>query len=206
MSETLSTKEKILATSLDLFAEKGFEGASVDMIAAAIGIKGPSLYKHFKGKAEILDALITKVSGYYTTKFEDSGHLAHHDHRTDDLPRSIEELIHSTFARINFTMHDETVQKMRRFLTIEQFRNSRIAELANFHSYEGLLQRFSKLFTALMKTGLLVEGDANIMALEFIAPVSLMIQSYDRDPSKEKEIVKKIKAHLKHFGDTYGKQ
>ena len=54
----MSTKEKILDAALTLFAENGYDGTSVEQIASIVGIKAPSLYKHYKGKEDILNALI----------------------------------------------------------------------------------------------------------------------------------------------------
>ena len=57
----MSTKEKILEAALSLFAENGYDGTSVEQIANIVGIKAPSLYKHFKGKEDILNSLILKA-------------------------------------------------------------------------------------------------------------------------------------------------
>lgn len=46
----MTTKEKILKQALCLFAEKGYNALYVGEIASAVGIKAPSLYKHFKSK------------------------------------------------------------------------------------------------------------------------------------------------------------
>ena len=54
----MSTKQRILNEALTLFAENGYDGTGVDLIAERVGIKGPSLYKHYKGKEEILNAVI----------------------------------------------------------------------------------------------------------------------------------------------------
>ena len=51
----MSTKEKILETALTLFAKNGYDGTSVEQIAQDVGVKAPSLYKHFKGKDDILN-------------------------------------------------------------------------------------------------------------------------------------------------------
>ena len=50
----MSTKEKILDAALTLFAENGYDGTSVEQIANVVGIKAPSLYKHYKGKEDIV--------------------------------------------------------------------------------------------------------------------------------------------------------
>lgn len=50
-------KEEIILTTLELAAEKGLAGVSMSMIADKIGIKKPSLYKHFSSKEEIVEAM-----------------------------------------------------------------------------------------------------------------------------------------------------
>ena len=50
-------KEEIILTTLELAAEKGLAGVSMSMIADKIGIKKPSLYKHFSSKDEIVKAM-----------------------------------------------------------------------------------------------------------------------------------------------------
>ncbi len=50
-------KEQIVLATLDLAAENGLANVSMSMIADKIGIKKPSLYKHFKSKDEIVEAM-----------------------------------------------------------------------------------------------------------------------------------------------------
>lgn len=50
-------KEEIILTTLELAAEKGLAGVSMSMIADKIGIKKPSLYKHYSSKDEIVEAM-----------------------------------------------------------------------------------------------------------------------------------------------------
>jgi len=55
------TKKKILAAAEELFAEKGFDGASVGMIAEAVGINKGLIYYHFTNKDDILVSLFAAV-------------------------------------------------------------------------------------------------------------------------------------------------
>ena len=61
----MSPKEKLLFAALDLFSQKGYSATSVDEIAESIGIKGPNIYKYFKGKEGILKEL-TSLAGVLT--------------------------------------------------------------------------------------------------------------------------------------------
>lgn len=56
----LSIKQQaVLSASLSLFADKGFDRTSTSDIAAAAGVSEGTVYKHFKTKAQILDAVLT---------------------------------------------------------------------------------------------------------------------------------------------------
>ena len=44
----MSTKDRILDEALTLFAENGYDGTGVEQIAEKVGIKAPSLYKHYE--------------------------------------------------------------------------------------------------------------------------------------------------------------
>lgn len=54
---TINRKEEIVLVTLKLAAEKGLANVSMSMIADKIGIKKPSLYKHFASKEEIVEAM-----------------------------------------------------------------------------------------------------------------------------------------------------
>ena len=55
-----TTRERILTSATRLFAEKGFEGASMPAIAKASGITAGAIYKHFEGKGELLLEVVTR--------------------------------------------------------------------------------------------------------------------------------------------------
>ena len=53
-----TTKQRILTEAVKLFSKEGYEAVSVDQIAKAVGIKAPSLYKHYKNKRDIFDSIL----------------------------------------------------------------------------------------------------------------------------------------------------
>jgi AcrR family transcriptional regulator len=69
--EKPSTREKILAAALSLFAQRGFEETSVQDIALAVGVKAASLYSHFPGKAAIFRAVLSGAMDSWSASIED---------------------------------------------------------------------------------------------------------------------------------------
>ncbi|WP_042454846.1 TetR/AcrR family transcriptional regulator [Neobacillus dielmonensis] len=72
MGSQSETKKKIIEKSRELFAERGYSGATTAEIARRVGVSEAALYKHFKGKKEIFLACITP--NVYGTAMINSGH------------------------------------------------------------------------------------------------------------------------------------
>ena len=57
--------DRIIAGSIQIFRDKGFNGASVNDIASAVGLLKGSLYSHFASKEEILLEVIKNVEQHF---------------------------------------------------------------------------------------------------------------------------------------------
>jgi AcrR family transcriptional regulator len=53
-----AARDELLAAALKVFAQRGYEQASVDEVAAAAGYSKGALYHHFAGKEELLVAVL----------------------------------------------------------------------------------------------------------------------------------------------------
>ncbi len=56
------TKERILETALELFAQNGYLGTSMNDIAGRLGFTKAALYKHYTSKQEILDKIVERMN------------------------------------------------------------------------------------------------------------------------------------------------
>lgn len=192
----MSTKEMILEAALSLFSEQGYNGTSVEEIANEVGIKAPSLYKHFKGKEEILNALIDSAETRYEESFGSEKNIG-------KLPASKKEFIDLTMKKISFTMSDPMIKKIRMLLVQEQFRNQRFAQITSRHQVEGIVKMYTKILKEMMKEGLIKKDDPKMLAVELTSPAVLQIAKADRQPEAAEEVLKDIKKHLRHFCDVY---
>ena len=70
-------REQLIDVARRLFAEKGFEGASIEEIASRAKVSKPVVYEHFGGKeglyAVIVDRELTAISSTITASLRSSG-------------------------------------------------------------------------------------------------------------------------------------
>lgn len=52
----------LLEAAAALFAERGFNGVSIEDLGSAVGVSGPAVYRHFASKQAVLEALLVGVS------------------------------------------------------------------------------------------------------------------------------------------------
>lgn len=192
----MTTRDRILDETLTLFAENGYDGTSVEQIAEKVGIKAPSLYNHFKGKEDILNALIDLAEARYEEFFGSDKHIG-------KLPESKDEFIQTALQKVSFTMRDPMIRKMRKFLVREQFRNDRFAEITTKHQLSGIQDMYTKIIEGMMSMGLFKEDDPELLATEVTAPVALWIAKADRQPECEQESMDSIERHVRHFCNVY---
>ncbi|MBR3250394.1 MAG: TetR/AcrR family transcriptional regulator [Erysipelotrichaceae bacterium] len=191
----MSTREKILDAALTLFAKNGYDGTSMEEISSEVGIKAPSLYKHFKGKEDIFNTLLDNAEARYEENFGSAENAV--------IPDSIESFIISTMKSVSFTISDPMIRKIRIFLIKEQFRNERLADITTRHQILGLQKMYTKIVEGMMKKGLLKKDDPSLIAMELIAPVVLYVSRTDREPGYRKEALKTIEKHLRHVCGLY---
>ncbi|MCR5807871.1 MAG: TetR/AcrR family transcriptional regulator [Oscillospiraceae bacterium] len=191
-----NTKERLIMAALDLFSVKGYEGTSVEEIARAVGIKAPTMYKYLKSKEELLLILIDQSEKEYDNGMKQNLQVAYEINSGSELKNYAMKLI-------EFTINNDMAVKMRRLLTIEQYRNEQFAESATRHHVKTIQSIFADIFRKMMDKGLMIQGDANIYALEFAAPVTLMIQMSDRQPEKKTQALETINRHFDVFIERY---
>ena len=191
------TKERILATALDLFSQNGYAGTNIRELTASLGLVKSSLYKHFESKEEIWNSLLDDMIAYYDERFGSPEHLP-------PAPDSLEGLLAMTMRMVDFTIHDENVIKTRKLLTIEQFRDERARALATKYFLTGLQDIFTPIFDGMMEKGLLRRDDPAMLAFAYTAPISALIHLCDREPEKTDEAIAQIEGFSRHFIKVYG--
>lgn len=63
--DTSTTRARVRQAALELFGEKGYDGASMSELAERVGVAKPSLYNYYRSKDELLLDLVEEGMGLW---------------------------------------------------------------------------------------------------------------------------------------------
>lgn len=203
--EKKDTKQIILEEALSLFAINGYEGVTVADIAKAVGIKAPSLYKHYKSKQDIFDAILTKMEHRYKAQVTSMLMNGMEAGKDIELFQGIgeERLMEIGKKLFLYFLHDEYVCKFRKILTIEKYRNKKLAALYTKQYVDSPLSYQGMLFGFLTGASVMKQENPKVMALHFYAPIYLMLDLCDCHPERENEALSFLEQHIRQFNHLY---
>lgn len=195
------TKQRILDKALELFSAQGYDAVSMGEIAEAVGMKAPSLYNHFPSKQAIFDAIVASTAARYDA---DTERLSVHVHNAQrDVPVFTEITEDALFEKVRqifvYSLHDETIGRFRRMMTIEQFRSPELAALYSKRYVQRLVTYHAGIFRALIASGEITPEDPDALAMMYVAPVLTFLGICDRQPERERECLERLQAHVRLF-------
>ncbi|MGN0279200.1 MAG: TetR/AcrR family transcriptional regulator [Lachnospiraceae bacterium] len=178
MEHKMTTKERIVEEALTLFAQNGYKGTSVKNIADAVGIKDSSIYKHYKSKREIVDAIVTQMKEKMYHMSVDFGLPT--DERMEEAAKqygrmTLEEL--QTISRnvFLFYLQDDFMSRFWRFATMEQYQDGEIYEIYRSLFFEQSIVFQRELFSDMIRQGSFIQADPEVMALNFYTPIFFLL-------------------------------
>lgn len=203
----MTTKERILDEALTLFSEKGYANVFVGDIADRVGIKAPSLYKHYKSKKAIFDAIIEEMNRRFAEQAK-----AMQINGTDAAKDAgiYESLSEDQLLKLGrefflYYLHDDYNRKFRKMLTLEQFHDTDLAKVYSKLYVDDPLSYQGMLFGFMVTAGVLQTDNVQVMTLHFYSPIYFMLTICDREPEREPEMLKLLDEHIKQFDRLYGR-
>lgn len=186
---TRNTKKKILIESMKLFSIHGFDAVSIRKIAEAVGVGNSALYKHFRSKQEILDAIVDYCKEYF---MEVSSKQMTHIESLSDLKAACLQMF-------DFQTKDELMVMFRRLLVIEQFKNPQMAEIYRSFFVDLPVNSQAQLFEMLIKEGSMKNKNSVVMAMELYSPFFLY-HTISELPFNLREL---FACHVENFYESY---
>ena len=183
-----TTKERILHEAVTLFAKDGYGAVSVDQIAKAVGIKAPSLYKHYKSKRDIFDSILR----FMEQKDRECAIACSVPEGTaETMPEaysqsSTENLITFSKQQFRYWTENEFAASFRKMLTVEQYRSAEMNGLYQQYLAAGPLNYVADLLGSQEE------------ALMFYGPMFLLYSVYDKADDKA-EVHTLLNAHFERW-------
>lgn len=170
------TKEKILITALHLFARDGFDAVSVSTISGELGMTKGALYKHYKNKRDIFDSIVERM---FEIDAERSKQYQVPEEQDCKQSVSWDSVRRFTLAQYIFWTQDDFARNFRKMLSLEQYRDEEMAQLYHSCIMTGPVDYMESIFTQMMTDGMPISADPRLLALEYYAPMFLLISSSD---------------------------
>lgn len=190
------TKERILETALELFAQSGYLGTSMNDIAKKLGITKAALYKHYTSKQEILDRIVERMNkmDYERAEEYEMPETEPNSMAEDYLSVPIERIRAYSAAQFYHWTKELFPANFRKMLALEQYRDPELAQLYQSYLSTGPLEYMAAIFRKLTES----DEDAMQLALEFYGPMYLLYSVYDG--AEEKDAVSPLlDAHIDRF-------
>ena len=190
------TKERILETALELFAQSGYLGTSMSDIAARLGITKAALYKHYAGKQEILDRIVQRMNELDAARaaaYEIPG-AAPEGFAQAYLNTPLDRIRAYSTAQFDHWTREPFSANFRKMLTLEQYRDARLAQLYQVNLASGPVKYMAAIFRPLTDS----DETAMQLALDFYGPMYLLYSVYD-GAADQSAVAPMLEAHIDRF-------
>lgn len=186
-----STKERALSAALELFGSKGYDAVSMNDIAAAVGIRAPSLYKHFQSKEALFTAAAPAAREHYQALWAD---VAAGQSRMERDVRTLGNLSAERLEQDTLPWVQTQLTQGRGFRAFVTQSGEALRWL-----WDEPLALYEGLFSRLIEAQILKRGDPHVMAVEYLAPIFHLISLADRDERRQGTVVEEARKHMRQF-------
>lgn len=177
---SMNRKEEIVLITLELAAEKGLANVSMSMIADKIGIKKPSLYKHFASKEEIVEAMYE----YLRRQAKEKANIKLIDYSTFFAGKTVYEILQSVVRGYIQMNHQEKMLNFYKVIYSERSLNPMAAKIVAEET-DKMIIATKQLFFAMEVHKLLHFTNPDMSAVSFAMTIhGLMDYELDQNNGK----------------------
>ena len=177
---SMNRKEEIVLVTLELAAEKGLANVSMSMIADKIGIKKPSLYKHFASKEEIVEAMYE----YLRRQAKEKANIKPIDYSSFFEGKTVYEILQSVVRGYIQMNHQEKMMNFYKVIYSERSLNPMAAKIVAEET-DKMMIATKQLFYAMEVHKLLHFTNPDMSAVSFAMTIHGLMD-YELDQSNGK--------------------
>ena len=195
---TAQKRESIIEAATELFAEMGYERASMSELVKRLGGSKATIYGYFSSKEALFEAVV-RVSS--------TGHLSAGMQELSVSSVESGQTLESTLLRfaermLMVTLNDERALAVYR-MVIAESGHSDVGRLFLESGPRQSMDALARFMAAAMESGTLRKGDPEVIALQFTALVTAEVQQrlYQREPPRL--AIKQIRRMARCAVDTF---
>jgi TetR/AcrR family transcriptional repressor of mexJK operon len=193
---------EIREAAIDTFLAKGYEGTTMEEIAAKAGVSKQTVYKHFTDKQHLFADIVLATTDDMSALI---GVIAEQLPATVDLSRDLEQLA-ETFL---MALMQPRVLRLRRLVISSADRFPEISTAWYQTGFERVLAALASSFQALVDRRVLVVDNANAAAEHFVGmlfwiPVNKAMFTGDDDYASTHDLIPVARKASAAFMDAYG--
>jgi TetR/AcrR family transcriptional repressor of mexJK operon len=193
---------EIREAAIGTFLAKGYEGTTMEEIAAKGGVSKQTVYKHFTDKQHLFADIVLSTTDDMSALI---GVIAEQLPATVDLSRDLEHLA-ETFL---MALMQPRVLRLRRLVISSADRFPEISTAWYEKGFERVLAALASSFQALVDRRVLVVDDANAAAEHFVGmlfwiPVNKAMFTGDDDYASKHDLIPVARKAAAAFMDAYG--
>ena len=177
---SMKRKEEIVLVTLELAAKKGLANVSMSMIADKVGIKKPSLYKHFASKEEIVEAMYE----YLRRQAKENANIKPIDYSAFFEGKTVYEILQSVVRGYIQMNHQEKMLDFYKVIYSERSLNPMAARIVAEETDQMMIAT-KQLFYAMEVHKLLHFTNPDMSAVSFAMTIHGLI-NYELDQSNGK--------------------
>lgn len=197
MPRTADTRKKILWAALDCFSEKGYIQSTMQDIADRVRIKAASIYNHFTGKEEILNAIFE----YYILHFN--------KYRTpiDKVlevagSQPIRKVLPLLFYTFGTKEEHAVMMKMVRIVMDMKYENEHTQKLFTMSFIDEPLEYLHNVFSALIRSGKMLPFDFEALSFQMVSFAHMTMVMALMKGSSERELKKLFESGIALFSGS----
>ena len=171
----INSKEEVILSSLNLFAQDGYDAVTFGQIADALGVTAAALSRYVINKAELFRQSISLIDRRYAQSVRPLALTA-----SMDSSLRAESLIRFSMDLFTFWTTDDFAVPFRRALTIAQFEDEQMHQLLLQYLVSTPIKTILEAFTALRI------ADADAQAAQFYGTIFLFYELYDGAAEKDR--------------------
>ena len=199
-SDTLSARKErdILRAATEVFLARGYQGASMDEIAAAAAVSKATIYKHFASKKVLFEAIICERVETLVSPL-----------RVELTPAESLSAALTAFSRRYIDMMlDPSSLALHRLLVSEAHRTDELGHAVYRAGGESAVREIAGFLTEQARRGRLAVDDARLAAEQFLGSLHgyqqvralLGVEPNPAPASRERYIAEAVRAFLRAYG------